>query len=457
MATPVASVYGAVALTAAGLGVLAGLSPRAGVAAALGLVFVAIVVADISLGLCLFVIMAFLDLLPGLSGSLLSLVKVAGLLLALSWLAYVTTRGDAKGTLMGAHPVVTYVMVLFLVWTGISTLWAEAPGNTTTDLQRYALNFVLFVIVFTAVRTRQHARWVIGTFVTGTIVAGAYGIVTNPDPDADRLASTLLDPNELAALLVAGLVLSAALAVTPLRGSATRLLAGVGSVVCAVGICLTVSRGGLVALGVVLVGSLAFAGRWRSAAAPAAVLTALLAVVYFTAIAPPEARERVTTLGGGTGRIDIWTVGWRMVEANPVRGVGAGNFQVSSVHYLLEPGAIRRADFIVDRPKVAHNIYLQVLAELGVIGLALFLGIIGFAVGCAARAARLFERHGDVAMEVLARALTVGLAGILAADFFLSDNFSKHLWLLLGLGPALLAIARRGAASGPTAGAPRAA
>jgi hypothetical protein len=46
-------------------------------------------------------------------------------------------------------------------------------------------------------------------------------------------------------------------------------------------------------------------------------------------------------------------------------------------------------------------------------------------------------------MELLARGLIAGLIGLLAADFFISDQFSKALWLLLALGPAMLMLARR--------------
>jgi hypothetical protein len=35
----------------------------------------------------------------------------------------------------------------------------------------------------------------------------------------------------------------------------------------------------------------------------------------------------------------------------------------------------------------------------------------------------------------------LALAGMLAADFFVSEQYSKQLWLLLALGPSLLAIA----------------
>jgi hypothetical protein len=46
-------------------------------------------------------------------------------------------------------------------------------------------------------------------------------------------------------------------------------------------------------------------------------------------------------------------------------------------------------------------------------------------------------------MEVLARGLAVALGGILVADFFISEQFSKALWLLLALAPAMLVVARR--------------
>ena len=97
---------------------------------------------------------------------------------------------------------------------------------------------------------------------------------------------------------------------------------------------------------------------------------------------------------GGTGRVDIWTVGWRMVEHNTLNGVGSGNFSTSSIHYLLEPGVIKRDDFIVSTPKVAHNTYLQILAELGVVGFVLWITILGFSLVCAFKEHRAAARAG---------------------------------------------------------------
>src|SRR5205807_2474812 len=53
-----------VLLLAVGIGVAAGVDPKVGVAAAIGLAFVVLVVGDLTVGLCLFAVIAFLDVLP---------------------------------------------------------------------------------------------------------------------------------------------------------------------------------------------------------------------------------------------------------------------------------------------------------------------------------------------------------------------------------------------------------
>jgi uncharacterized membrane protein len=58
------------------------------------------------------------------------------------------------------------------------------------------------------------------------------------------------------------------------------------------------------------------------------------------------------------------------------------------------------------------------------------------------RAVAIFRERGDHTLEMLGRALVVSLAAILAADFFVSEQYSKQLWLLLAMGPALLSMAR---------------
>jgi O-antigen ligase len=411
----------------------------------MGVAFVTIVMADLSLGLCIYALLAFLNIVPHIGGPFLSFDKVAGGLLALSWMATVVGSREVRRAFVTAHPQFFAVLAFFLAWVVLSLTWSEMPGEGLEFATRYILNAFLFLIVFTAVRTRKHALWLLGAFVAASALSAAYGLAVPPQPgDEDRLAGTIGEPNQLAAVLVAGLVLSLALMVVVKRNALLRIALAVGAVMCLLAIFLTLSRAGLIALVFATIAAVFVAGRWRAAAMTFAAGTLAAVFIFFAFVATEEQRGRVTYLGGGgSGRSDIWTIGWRMVEDKPIHGIGVGQFQTSAVHYLLEPGLIDRSDLIVDSPKVAHNIYLQIQAELGIVGLLTFLTILGFSLRCCLRAARLFERSRDSGMEVVARAVFVGLIGILTADFFASEQFSKQLWLLLGMGPALLAMAMR--------------
>jgi O-antigen ligase len=425
-----------------GIGVLAGVNPKLAIGATLGLAFAALVVANITVGLCLFTIVSFLDILSNLGG--FGVTKVIGLLLVMSWLATAATRTESRGDFITDHPTITYVLALFVAWSTLSFIWAEAPGAALSTTFRLLQDLLLFLVVYTAVRERMHAIWLVAAFVGGATISAIVALIYRPDPgqyDVARASGTIGDPNELAAVLVAGLLLAGALIVLLRRSPALRVAAAGAAILCAGGLFVTFSRGGLLALGFAMLAGVFLAGRWRPAAIIALVVVALGAVAYFGAFAPQASRDRILKADGGTGRTDIWHVGSRMVSAHPVHGVGAGNFKIVSVHYLLQPGAIQH-DFFIDHPKVAHNMYLHVLAELGIVGLALFLSIVGFAVASMLRAARAFAEAGDEDMDLLTRGVLLATIGILAADFFISGQLSKQLWILLGAGPALLAIAK---------------
>jgi O-antigen ligase len=432
------------AATAAGVGLLAGIDPRLAIAAAVSLGFLLLVLADLYMGLLLFTVLSFTVQVPKAAGPSVSILKIAGLLLAISWVATLVTRRDASSSFASAHPALTYALVLFISWAALSQLWAEDSGAALRALTSLALNAILVLIIFTAVRTPTQAIGFVAAFVAGACLDALYGLVLAPPSPgiAARLGSSIDNPNELASILVAGLALSLGLATALKRLPLARLAAIGTAVVCAAAIFLTGSRGGLVGLAVALAAFLVVGAQWRGRFLVVALIVAGAAVGYYKYVASPDVRAHVAGVGNGAGRLDVWTVGWRMVEHNPVQGVGAGNFPVSSVHYLLQPGAIQESRLFIGTPKVAHNSYLEIWAELGLVGMLLFLLMLAFCLHSTLRAVRAFARQRDTQMEVIARALFVAIAGVLATDFFGSREYARELWLLLGLAPALLAIAR---------------
>ncbi len=435
-----------IAAVCAVTGGLAGVDPRLGVATGLGLAFTACVVVDITAGLVLFTVLSFLDVI-NIGGAAVSFMKVAGLLLFVSWVARTATspRRDAT-TLLAGYPGLVAACVVLVAWSALSFTWAESHGNAVTTTNRFLLDALLFAIVLAAVRRREHLRWVLGGFIIGADLSAIYGLINPVAPtgnEVSRLVGALGESNQQATVLVAAIVLAVGLIAVSRGSPVVRLALAVGIVVAFAGLFGTLSRAGLISLGCVLIAGVIVGGRWRVWAVLLLIACAGATVTYFAAIASTGAVQRVTS-PDTSGRSDIWTVGWRMFQANPVTGVGAGNFQVSSIHYLQQPGTIHRADLIVVTPKVAHNIYLELLADLGVPGLIALLSVFGTAIGCAVRAARASQRAGDRDLELLSRCLILALVAFLSADFFASEVYAKQLWLLLALCPAVLAISRSG-------------
>ncbi len=377
----------------------------------------------------------------------------------MSWLAGIAT-GQYRRLFPSAHPTITFLMIAFLAWSAISITWAEVAGEVQPYVLSFLLLFTLFPIVYSAVDSTRAARMLVLAFVAGASATALYGLVAQPSaaslansPTAasglGRLSGTVGDPNELATLLAAGIALSGAIIFDRANSPALRGAAIFAALVMLTGVFLTLSRGGLVALAAVVVAAMLFGGRRYRARIIVVGATAVAAgMLFFFAVASPEARDRITAADGGSGRTDIWKVGWRIVEQEPLQGIGAGNFQESAIHFVVAPGAIRSDEYLVDAPAVAHNSYLQVLSETGIPGLVLWLSIVVGCCACAVSARRSFLERGDQRGELISIALLAAIGGLLAGGFFLSEENSKHLWLLLAIAPALLAVSRQ-----PRAGA----
>lgn len=430
-------------------GLAAGVRPELVVVGLLGLTILSVILVNVTAGLMLFLTVAFLESLPTAAGAP-SVAKLVGIVLVIGWLGVVAfgrAEESASYDFLARNAVLAAAISLFVAWVISSQLWAEDVALARETAIRYALNFVLFPIVFAAIRTPRHVVWLFAVFVGSALLVTAYGLQSSAGittGEAERLGGAGLNPNQLGALLAVGAILATVLASYRPLGGAARLVALFAAGLCTVSVIMTESRGALLGLVASLVVTPFLVGPGRRARATAVVVGGALAISMWLALVAPQATlDRLTHASGGSGRVDLWTIGLRMVDDRPLTGVGAGNFKVSSIHYLLEPGTIERPQYIIDEPKPPHNIYLQVLSELGIAGIAVFGFILVLTLGLCVRAARSFGRSGDRDSELLARGLLIALVGLLAADFFSTELYSKQLYILLALTPALAAMASR--------------
>jgi O-antigen ligase len=443
--------YGAIGAGGVALGLMAAVDPSLALAAAFGAALAALVLLSPIAGLCIMLALSFFEEYATVAGGL-SVTRAVGLLLGVAWLAavaFASKAGMRPLGLVARQPVLAAALALFTVWMMVSYVWATDFALATESVSRLALNFALFPIVLAFVVKRRHVVALFAVYLAASVASVAYGVIAEPsvgDPAEGRLAGAGINPNELGAMLVVAVVLGFGLGLVRSWHPLVRIAAFSAAGVSAVGIFLTQSRGALFGLTVAMLVAPLAVGRGRRLAAVVVTASAVvLAVGWFGIFASETARERITnpSTQGGSGRADLWKVGWRMVEDHPIRGVGAGNFPARSVDYLLRPGRTESDLYIVDNPKVPHNIYLAVLAELGIVGFLFFVTILATALIAAIQAARQFTRRRQPVLDLLSRTLVIALVGYLAALFFSSQLFEKQLWLLLAMAPALLAIAQR--------------
>jgi O-antigen ligase len=432
------AVLGSGLLAALCAGLLAGRSPLIAVGATVGLATAVAIFSDLAVGIVVFTVVSYAGVLS--SGSA-SAAKAVGGLLVLAWMATLARRSgrDARSLLSEHRPLVACAVAL-VAWSVLSAAWAQSPGTALSGASRWAQDLILFPILYTGLRRLAHVRWVLIAFVGGALLAMLYGAATGSTVDGSRLVGALGDPNETATVLLVASVLALALGVGESRSRSRRWIAFTAAIVALFGMVATASRGGIVALAAAAVVAVILAGRWRRQIALAAVVGAVVVTGWFVLLAPAGARSHITS--EQTPRTTLWTVAERAIAANPVVGVGTNNFAIAAKGFLLAPGATTRADQIVTTPHVAHNIYLEVWADTGVVGLLLFLGVVLAPLRAAWSAVAILENAGQRAAEILARALIVATVAILAAGFFISDEFSKQLFLLLALAPAMLAAVR---------------
>jgi exopolysaccharide production protein ExoQ len=431
-----------VAVAGAALGYLAGRSPTLALAAAIALGFIPLVFARYTLGVGIFILSTFLTLSSTAQKGLGVLVIVAAVgLLAGSSRA---VRVD----FFRAQRKLTILLLSLLAWEFLTVVWATSTSDVFYALSRWIPNFLMFYIVYAAVEDRKDLMTLLVFFAVASVLSAMIAIASPPPALSYQTVTRsggLFDPNALAAVLVAGFSICVAMTCIRSWSALARLSAGGAAGVCLLGILFSVSRGGLIALVAALIVAVCIAGRWRFKLALITLVLGFLGVGYFGVVAAPAVRHRLTQNDGGSGRTTIWQVGWREVKANPIKGVGAGNFSVAGVHYVEQPGAttheaLVNTGYFVDTPTVAHNTYLEVLAEGGIPGLVMFLAILGFSLGCIRKAWIACRASHDPDLELIAYALFAGIVGFLVASFFLSQEFSKQLYVLLALGPVLLKV-----------------
>lgn len=294
-------------------------------------------------------------------------------------------------------PVLIYAGVLL-----VSLLRAPSLGDGFPEVVKWA-EFALVIGLLPAMVTRKGARWMAVALVGAGVAQALWGLfqfVFQIGPEwfilfdrYMRASGSFHQPNPYAAYL--GVLLPIAVSLSIWSWSALWVdrpnrIASVlcaafytaSSVVIVAGMLASWSRGGWLAAAGALLAVLAVRSRFGIAVAGAVAAVLVVAVPLAAPFVPAKLAVRVQgameILRPGElmsqpvtddnfallERLAHWVAGFRMWDSAPWLGIGAGNYAVvyENVRVPVWPEPLGHA----------HNLYINILAETGIIGLAAF-------------------------------------------------------------------------------------
>jgi hypothetical protein len=253
---------------------------------------------------------------------------------------------------------------LFVLWAGIEVWFLQGkqiPLKYFTFIQLFAVVWMIWELA----PTPQRLRGLLMAFVLGAVIPAVATIMLYAkDGSLRRFSAGGADANSLAMTLALAMPMAWYLAMTtqrPLVRTLLRAYLPIGLLASA----LTGSRGGMlawiVALSIIPLTIVLSPGRLAAAIGLLAI-SATLVVVYL----PDKVAERLGTTGTSVenadfgGRFRLWKAGVHAFTQRPMMGYGVGSFR-AAITPEVGPNA-----------NVAHNSYLSVLVEEGMVGLVLY-------------------------------------------------------------------------------------
>lgn len=316
-------------------------------------------------------------------------------LLTLAWLAR-GVRRHAVNVRGGAIVVTTLTMIgLALFSIGYAD---DRPAAIKESLKWLELLIALVIVVDLAHEARA-ARWVIGAMLVAGAAEATYGAVqfiTDSGPGAFQLQGALRafghfdQPNPFAGYLTMILPLAVCMGISRANPRPFRWMSLGAAALIAAGVGLSQSRGawlgGAVATACLL---LAWSRFTRRLLIPGVLVAALAVALAISGLLPPAILDRLAQTIEYFGVFDVrtvevtsenwaivermahWQAGWYMFLDHPWLGVGAGNYAQAYPDYFV--GTWR------DALGHAHNYYINILAELGLVGGCTLLLLLGLA------------------------------------------------------------------------------
>jgi putative inorganic carbon (hco3(-)) transporter len=356
-----------------------------------------------------------------------SVGKLLGVSLVITYLA---SRPHRRRV---AVPKMFWVLLAFLGVLVVSLLRSGRVADGAVQFLRYAMFAVFAFLVVQLVTDRTRLVRLAEVFVVSSTAAAVVGTFRFLASMTGRASGPIGEANDFAYVLATATPLALYLA---WRHRDRRALWVLVSGILLVTITLTLSRGAVVGLAVAALWAAlhnrAVAKGVVAAVAGAALLGGAVLAVDSQWVSDHLNAKTAVADENWASRQALWRGAIDMFREEPLLGVGTGLYPHRAAEFVHnEPWGIVRP--------VAHNAYLEVLAESGAVGLTLFVAFIGGSWVILVRARRTARRADDADGAQLALALQASTIVAVVSAAFLSVQIAPPIWLSAAMGMALAA------------------
>ncbi|MBK8098561.1 MAG: putative O-glycosylation ligase, exosortase A system-associated [Planctomycetes bacterium] len=318
---------------------------------------------------------------------------------------------------------------------------------------RYFFEYIKIIVValFTTgqVDSRQRFRLMLWTIALCLafygVKGGIFGVLTGGSAILRGPGGMMEDNNDFALALVMNVPLLWYLGFNDRALPFVRLGSQVGILLTTITVLLTHSRGAFLSL----VGTALWIA-WRSGRLIRAMLTLAVCGVVFLLTAPASVLERLASIGDTqessiNARFVAWRTAFKMIEDNPLFGVGMRNFQPRYKDYSVVP--IDTESFTT---YVAHNSYLQIWAESGTLAFAVYMSLLASVFLTCRRLVLMGRLRADMEWaRDYARMMEATTVGFMIGAMFLNRGHFDLVYHWLALVTSLAAVAWVAWARGP--------
>lgn len=327
------------------------------------------------------------------------------------------------------------VFLIFFAFATVCTPFGVYPRVSVGLLINFFLKFGLYLYLLAKlIKTEKHIDGMIKTIIISGLMM-AVSAVYRSEIGIRIGGGSTYDPNDLAMMLVLTIPIALFQGMTT-TSKTWKYVCYSGGALCLIGLTATMSRGGFLALMIVVMAivfekSLGFN---KKRIVGMMIVLGLIFIVF----AGVEYKERISTtfedvssLDAGSGRMMVWMRSLVIAIENPVLGVGPGAAFSAYGNYLLTDrfeGELSGS--YSAKWKVTHNAYLQVLVEMGFPGLLLFITMIVYSLKNLNRIIDLTLQDDEFRrFRLRAISLRAAQIGFLVSILFLSQAYHGILYI----------------------------